>query len=600
VPSRGNGQVEPGLSLPPPPAPEPERSLPPPAAREPPGPTTETGPADASRGSARDKIADVGRGSSLNLFSAGVAAVTTTLITVLITRAFSKAEAGAFFTATSAFIILNAVAGMGTSIGLTYFIARLRSMGEEKRIPGMVRIAIVPVVLVSVLATLLMIVLAEPLAHLVLRGRADITGITPGDVAVALRGLALMLPFAGLLNAYLGASRGYGDMRPSAWVGQIGLTVGRLLGILVAIVAGASALLAPLWALPYLPTAIIAWLWGRRISHRRANPAVALPDVPVEVAALLALATPAAKQKGPPSGKRLGNRARRRQLATFNARGFWAFTTPRAIANVAQNILQQIDIVLVAAMRGPSEAALYTAATRFLVFGQLGGMAINKASQTRFTELFTTGDHRGVNSVYRTTTAWLVVLLCPLYLLAVTFGPVALMIFGHSYRAGGNVVVILGLAAIVATLCGQVDMVLITSGRSSWSLVNGLLTVGINVGLDLILIPKYGITGAAIGWAVAIIVSNVMPLAQLAAVFRLHPFGRGTLIACALTAVSFGVIPLAIRVALGTNVISLVLAVIAATIAQAAGLRRFRRVLRLSEIRGYRATKPAGRAAGAR
>ena len=105
-------------------------------------------------------------------------------------------------------------------------------MGEEKRIPRMMRIAIVPVVLVSILATLFLILLAEPLAHLVLRGHADVTGITPGSVAVALRGLAIMLPFAGLLNAYLGASRGYGDMRPSAWVGQIGLTIGRLIGIL--------------------------------------------------------------------------------------------------------------------------------------------------------------------------------------------------------------------------------------------------------------------------------------------------------------------------------------------------------------------------------
>lgn len=545
-------------------------------------------------------MAGVGRGSSLNLFSAAVAAVTTTLITVLITRSFSKAEAGAFFTATSAFIILNAVAGMGTSIGLTYFIARLRSMGEEKRIPRMMRIAIVPVVLVSILATLFLILLAEPLAHLVLRGHADVTGITPGSVAVALRGLAIMLPFAGLLNAYLGASRGYGDMRPSAWVGQIGLTIGRLIGILVAIAVGASALLAPLWALPYLPAAIIAWLWGRRISRRRAKTPVSIPDVPPEVAALLALATPVPARNGSRTGQRLGSRAMRRQLATFDARGFWRFTTPRAIANVAQNVLQQIDIVLVAALRGPTEAAIYTAATRFLVFGQLGGMAINKASQTRFTELFTTGDHRGVNTVYRTTTAWLVVLLCPLYLLAVAYGPVALMIFGHSYSAGGTVVVILGLAAIIATMCGQVDMVLITSGRSSWSLINGLLTVGINVGLDLVLIPRYGITGAAIGWAVAIVVSNVMPLAQLGKVLGLHPFGRATIIACALTAVSFGVIPLAIRFTLGTNVIGLVLAVIAGSIVQAAGLWRFRRVLRLSEIRGYRAPRRGGRAAGAR
>ena len=87
--------------------------------------------------------------------------------------------------------------------------------------------------------------------------------------------------------------------------------------------------------------------------------------------------------------------------------------------------------------------------------------------------------------------------------------------------------VILGLTMLLATACGQVDMVLITTGRSSWSLVNGLLALVVNVGLDLLLIPRFGITGAAIGWAAAIIVTNLIPLAQLAISKRLNPFGRG-------------------------------------------------------------------------
>src|SRR5205814_8712120 len=112
-------------------------------------------------------------------------------------------------------------------------------------------------------------------------------------VAQSLRGLAVMLPFAGLLNAHLGASRGYGDMRPTAVIGQMGMPTGRMLGVLLAGVAGSAALLAPLWALPYLPASIIAWLWGRRIGRDRARRrAVSLPEVPPEVAALLALSKP--------------------------------------------------------------------------------------------------------------------------------------------------------------------------------------------------------------------------------------------------------------------------------------------------------------------
>src|SRR5262249_56973074 len=179
------------------------------------------------------------------------------------------------------------------------------------------------------------------------------------------------------------------------------------------------------------PAARRAWLWGagsgRRGPRRGESP--------------VAVRRGAAARRGPPTpvtpvhrrraggSAASGSRTRRRQLATANARGFWLFTTPRAIANTAQNILQQIDIVLVAIILGPAEAAIYTAATRFLVLGQLGNQAISRASQARFTELFTLGDRRGANVIYRVTTVWVILLLWPLYLLAVVYGPAALQVF---------------------------------------------------------------------------------------------------------------------------------------------------------------------------
>ena len=544
-------------------------------------------------GGGQYKLSEVGKGSTLNLAAAGISALATTAVTIVITRQFSKPTAGAFFTATSAFLIVASLAGLGTNIGLTYFIARLRSLHEERRIPVIMRAAMTPVVVASIAATILLVIFAGPLSHVLLSSHhaaAEGGGkATPASVAQALRGLALVLPFAGLLNATLGASRGYRDMRPSAVVGQIGVSVGRLMGVLVAVVLGSAALLAPLWAVCYVPAAIAAWWWGRRIRDNRTRRRPAFPDVPPEVAALLALSKPvpsvrSSSTKYARSGA--GSRVTRRKLASANARGFWAFTTPRAIANLSSSILQQLDIVLVAAIKGAPAAAVYTAATRFLVLGQLGGMAFNRASQPRFTELFTLGDRKGANVVYQATTTWLVLLLWPLFLLTIVYGPLVLTVFGKSYSAGDGVMVILGLAMLLATVCGQVDIVLITSGRSSWSLINGLLTVGVNIAVDLALIPKYGILGAAIGWAVAIAVNNLMPLAQLAWVLHLHPFGRGTFIACTLTALAFGVIPLAMRSALGNTVIALALGAAAGCALQAAGMWRFRRTLQLSAMSG--------------
>jgi hypothetical protein len=69
--------------------------------------------------------------------------------------------------------------------------------------------------------------------------------------------------------------------------------------------------------------------------------------------------------------------------------------------------------------------------------------------------------------------------------------------------------------------------------------------------VDLILIPRVGITGAAIGWAAAIVVSNLVPLVQVAVAAKVHPFGRGLAAACGLTVLSFAVVPIALRMIAG-------------------------------------------------
>jgi hypothetical protein len=57
---------------------------------------------------------------------------------------------------------------------------------------------------------------------------------------------------------------------------------------------------------------------------------------------------------------------------------------------------------------------------------------------------------------------------------AIAYGPQVAAIFGHSYRAGDAVMVTLPVAMLLGTAFGQADVVLITSGRSSWSPVNAL------------------------------------------------------------------------------------------------------------------------------
>jgi O-antigen/teichoic acid export membrane protein len=529
----------------------------------------------------------VARGGVINLAGAVISAAASVGLTVVVTRNFGKSVVGTFFVAISLFLIVEAVTNLGAYNGTIYFVARVRALHAERRIPAIIRATVIPVLISSVLGAAVLIAFVHPLARLLLAG--GIAGpVRPADLATALRVLGVALPFATLADTMLGATRGFHEMRPTVLVDRLGRSTLQLLGVAAAAVAGSSALLAPLWALPYIPAAIVSALWLRRImqQHRSQPPGAGSPG---------SAANPSPARTGQlglaaADGFRADNRH-----GKPNARGFWQFTLPRSIASVAQIVIQRLDIILVGVMKGPAEAAVYTAATRFLVAGQLGNSAISMAAQPQLTHLFAIGDRAGANTVYQVTTAWLILLTWPIYLLAAVFGPGVLAIFGPNYHAGSSVMVILALAMLVATACGQVDTVLITTGRSGWSLVNGLLAMCVNVGVDLVLIPRMGITGAAIGWAAAIVVANLVPLAQVAAVVRVHPFGRGMAAACALTALCFAAIPLGIRAAASGSPAASVAATALGCAVMAVGLWRLHGILHLSAMPGLGRLARGGR-----
>ncbi len=143
--------------------------------------------------------------------------------------------------------------------------------------------------------------------------------------------------------------------------------------------------------------------------------------------------------------------------------------------------------------------------------------------QPRLAEALATGDRDTANHLYQTATGWLVLVTWPINLLVMLFAPVYLRVFGARLRGRRSVVVVLAGAMLVATGCGMVDMVLAMAGRTSWNLVNVLIALGVTIGLDVLLIPRYGALGASIGLASAMVANNLLPLIQVGRVARPAP-----------------------------------------------------------------------------
>ena len=441
------------------------------------------------------------RRGSAGLVGSAVTALAQLALTVVVARALDQAQAGLFFAATSLFLILSTFSRLGTPTGLVWALSGQRARGEAGRLRPTIAVALPPVLVTGLVLAFGLTLAADPVAHWLLPDPAAPELID--RMVVILRAMAFFVPVAAVYDAVCAASRGLGAMRSTIYVERLLRPVLQCAAVAALAWYSGAVLVTLAWLVPYLFALVLAARMLLAGLRRTAPPGT-----------------------GP---------APRWQ--------FWSFTGPRALANLAQTIQQRLDIVLVGALLGLREAAVYAAATRFLVLGQAAGLAISMAVEPSLGAELGRGRRAAAGSVYRLATAWLIVVTWPIYLFAFVAPGLVLAVFGHGYGAGAGVIRVLAAAMLVATGCGMVDLVLMMAGRTWWNLGNVGLGVSVFVVADLILIPRHGILGAAIGWAVAILINNLVPLAQVGAALRLHPFGRATALAAGWALVACGLFP---------------------------------------------------------
>lgn len=498
----------------------------------------------------RTDLGGAARSGALNLAGAGVSAGLGLLLTVAVTRLFPADVAGVFFVAMSVFLISSTVAGVGAGVGAVYLLARRRATGQFSSLRAVFQVALPPALAAGVLVAAATWAAGPWLA-------ARMVPQSPEAAVPAFRALALFIPAAVLFTLYVSAIRGLGRTRPFVVLERLARPTLHLAAVgAVGLVASAGAgLVATAWAAPYLALAVAAMVWARRLRRR------------VERAA--GVAGPA------PPGR-------------ADWVEFWRFTAPRAVTSVAKVALQRLDVILVAALLGPVPVALYVAASRFLVVGQLVNQSLGYAVQHRFAALFATGDLPAARQLYQITTGWLIVGAWPLFLLCIVAAEPVLRLFGAGYQAGAPVMRILSAVMLLAVACGMVSMVLEMAGRSVATLVQTLLALTANVALNLLLIPSLGLAGAALAWAAAIALNNLIPFAQLHRDYRMQPVGAGAAVAMAAATGCFLVLP-GLAVVTGAPAAVLAAAVAAGTAIYLVVLWHARRVLRLDLLAALRA-----------
>lgn len=485
-------------------------------------------------------MSTLARRSLLNFVGGAAFGFLSFLWLVVVTRGWGAARSGVLLEAVAFFTIATALVVLGSEESILRSVSRGRSLGMAAGTRRTLWVALVPILLFSVAVGIVVWVAAPRLADLFLlqNNIAD-----RDELSRYIRMFAPVLPFTAMYFAVLAATRGFGTMMPTVTIERIGRTLAQvvLAGLVIAMGWGTTAM-ALAWELPFAVGLIFAAFSLAKLIRRDEESTDPRPPIP---------------------------------SLTATAADFWRFSGFRGLASIFQVTSLWIDTLLVGTLVSASSTAIYTTSSRTVRLGSVVLLALIQAMAPQISELFAKKETSRAEHVYRTSTWWTMTLTWPLYLTLALFAPVLLRLFGHHFTSGAEVVVTMSAAMLVSTAIGPVDMVLLMGGKSGWNLVNTIVSLVADVVLILVLVPHLGIEGAAIAWAVSVVLNNVMPWLEVRALLGVTPFAMPGLIPAATALASFGLVGLAARIGMGATLPALVLTVAVGTAIYVLLLRRF-------------------------
>ena len=414
------------------------------------------------------------RGSGILLVGRAISMGANFVIQILIVRHLSKADYGAFAYALSISVSFTALIELGLDRSITRFLPIYDERGEPRKVVGTIFMQ---------LATVL--TLGFSLVLLVVGLRGWLTGrLIDSDAATTLLAILVVLaPIQALDNMCQNLFAVYARSRAIFFRRHV-LNPALKLGVVLLLLATGSGA-------SFLATGYVA--------------AGAIGLVLYGVVAVRML-----RRTG--LGPYLSPRK-----AEFPIREVLAFTFPLLASDLLFTVMNTSDAILLGRLDGTEAVAEFRAiqplaSANHLVFASFGILFTPLVAR-----LFARRDEEGIDNLYWSTALWVTVLSFPFFV--VTFAlarPVTVALLEERYASSATYLALVSFGLFVDSVLGFNGLTLKAMGKLRPIVLLNVAAGIFNVVLNVLLIPRYGPLGAAIGTSSTLVLHNVLKQLALA------------------------------------------------------------------------------------
>jgi O-antigen/teichoic acid export membrane protein len=210
--------------------------------------------------------------------------------------------------------------------------------------------------------------------------------------------------------------------------------------------------------------------------------------------------------------------------ARYNPKKMLRFALPVYLSSLISIFGGNIKTMLLGALNTAANVGVFAIAFQINTIGRMFHDGIVTASAPIVSELYDRGEREPMGRFYQTVTKWTFTMNLPLFLIVLLFPVPILSIFGKSFVDGAAALSVLAWANLVDTGTGICGVVLDMTGRTSLKFANSLVTFALTIGLNALLIPRWGLMGAATASLAAAVTINLLRLSEIFVLFRLLPY----------------------------------------------------------------------------
>ena len=200
------------------------------------------------------------------------------------------------------------------------------------------------------------------------------------------------------------------------------------------------------------------------------------------------------------------------------------FSYPLMFVTILLTLMHWMDILMLGAFTNASTVGLYHPAARTAGLLQALLTSFLSIYSPMIAQFHAKSDQKNMSGSYKLVSRWLLTFSIPVALIFLVYPQKVMLLFGAEYLPSANVLIVLTAATFIHAILGAAQSTLSMTGHTRLLLWNAIGAFIINIILNIILIPNYGMIGAAWATLISLFVISLLRVLEVRWILKLTFF----------------------------------------------------------------------------